>query len=61
MAGSRSESYKIKRSDRTLTGATSELEFSSQGNESTPRDFKLSSMTTEMGSVVGQLTQVEHN
>ena len=44
MAGLRSTSYKTKRSDRTLTGATLEMEVLSHCGESTLQDFKPSSM-----------------
>ena len=40
MAGLRSASYKTKRSDRTLTGATLEMEILSQCGESTLRGFR---------------------
>ena len=39
MAGLRSASYKTKRSDRTLTGATLEMEIFSQCGQSTLRDL----------------------
>ena len=61
MAGSKSASYKTKRSDRTLTGATLEMEILSQCGESSLQDFKPSSMNDGKGSVVGQLVPVEHN
>ena len=61
MAGLKSASYKTKRSDRTLTGATLELEILSQCGESTLRDFKPSPMYHGKKSVVGQLVSVEHN
>ena len=44
MAGIKSTSYKCKRSDRTLTGATLEKEILSQCGESTMKDFKPSPM-----------------
>ena len=44
MAGIKSTGYKSKRSDRTLTGATLEMEILSQCGESTMRDFKPSPM-----------------
>ena len=47
MAGLRSTSYKTKRSDRTLTGATLEMEVLSLCGESTLQDFKPSSMNHE--------------
>ena len=53
MAGLRSATYKTKRSNRTLTGATLEIEILSQCGESTLRDFKPSSMNHGKGSVVG--------
>ena len=53
--------YKIKRSDRTLTGATLEMEILSQFGESTIKDFKPSPMNHEKGSVVGHLVPVEYN
>ena len=60
MAGLK-RSYKTKKSDRTLTGATLEMEILSQCEESTLRDFRPSSMSHGKGSVVGQLIPVEHN
>ena len=56
MAGIKSTGYKSKRSDRTLTGATLEMEILSQCRESTVKDFKPSSMNHRKGSVAGQLT-----
>ena len=44
MAGLRSASYKTKRNDRTLTGATLEMEILSQCGQSTIRDFRPSCM-----------------
>ena len=44
MVGLKSASYKIKRSERSLTGATLQMEILSQCGESTPQDFKPSSM-----------------
>ena len=38
MAGLRSAKYKIKRNDRTLTGATLEMEILSQSGQSTQQD-----------------------
>ena len=61
MAGIKSTGYKSKRSDRTLTGATLEMEILSQCGESTMKDFKLSSMNHGKGSVAGQLVPVEYN
>ena len=61
MAGIKSASYKTKKSDRTLTGATLEMEILSQCGESTLTDFKPSLMNHVKGSLVGQLVPVEHN
>ena len=61
MAGLKSASYKTKRSDRTLTGATLEMEILSQCGESTLKYFKPSPMNHGKGSVVGQLVPVEYN
>ena len=61
MPGLKSASYKTKRSDRTLTGATLEMEILSQCGESTLQDFKPSSMNHGKGRVVGQLVPVEYN
>ena len=61
MAGIKSTGYKTKRSDRTLTGATLEIEILSQCGESTMKDFKPSSMYHGKGSVAGQLVPVEYN
>ena len=61
MAGLKSASYKTKSNDRTLTGATLEMEILSQCGESTPQDFKPSPMNHGKGSVVGQLVPVEYN
>ena len=61
MAGIKSTGYKSKRSDRTLTGATLEMEILSQCGESTMKDFKPSPMNHGKGSVVGQLVSVEYN
>ena len=55
MAGIKSTGYKTKTSDRTLTGATIEMEILSQCGESTVKDFKPSPMNHGKGSVVGQL------
>ena len=60
MAGIKSASYKTKRSDRTLTGMTLEMEILSQCGESTLKDFKPSPMNHGMGIVVGQLVPVEY-
>ena len=59
MAGIKSTGYKSKRSDRTLTGATLEMEILSQCGESTLKDFKASPMNHGKGSVVGQLVPVK--
>ena len=48
-------------SDRTLTGATLEMEILSQCGESTMKDFKPSPMNHGKGSVAGQLIPVEYN
>ena len=61
MAGIKSVSYKTKRSDRTLTGATLEMEILSQCGEITLKDFRSSPMNYGKGSVVGQLDPVEYN
>ena len=61
MAALKSVSYKTKRSDRTLTGATLEREILGQCEESTLQVFKPSSMNHGKGSVVGQLVPVECN
>ena len=61
MAGIKSTGYKSKRSDRTLTGATMEMEILSQCGESTMKDFKPSPMNNGKGSVAGQLVPVEYN
>ena len=47
--------------DRTLTGATLEMEILSQCGESTLKVFKPSSMNHGKGSVAGQLVPVEYN
>ena len=49
MAGIKSTGYKSKRSDRTLTGATLEMEILSQCGESTIKDFKPSPMNHGKG------------
>ena len=59
MAGIKSTGYKSKMSDRTLTGATLEIEILSQCGESTMKDFKPSPMNHGKGSVAGQLVPVE--
>ena len=61
MARIKSTGYESKRSDRTLTGATLEMEILSQCGESTMKDFKPSPMNHGNGSVVGQLVPVEYN
>ena len=61
MAGIKSTGYKSKRSDRTLTGATLEMEILSQCGESTMRDFKPSPMNHGKGNVAGKLVPVEYN
>ena len=61
MAGIKSSGYKTKWSDRTLTGATLEMEILSQCGESTMKDFIPSPMNHGKGSVVGQLVPVEYN
>ena len=61
MAGIKSSGYNTKRSDRTLTGPTLEMETLSQCGESTLKYFKPSPMNQGKGSVVGQLVPVEYN
>ena len=61
MAAIKSTCYKSKRSDRTLTGATLEMEILSQCGESTMKDFKQSPMNHGKGIVAGQLVPVEYN
>ena len=61
MAGLKPASYKTKRSDSTLTGATLEMEILNQCGESTLKDFKPSLMYHGNGSVVGQLFPVEYD
>ena len=61
MAGIKSTGYKSKRSDRTLTGETLEMEILSQCGESTMKKFKPSPMNNGKGSVAGQLIPVEYN
>ena len=60
VAGIKTASYKTKKSDRTLTGATLEMEILSQCGESTLKDFKRSPMNHGKGSVVGQLVPGEY-
>ena len=55
MAGIKSTGYKSNRSDRTLTGATLEMEILSQCGESTMKVFKPSPMNHGKGNVAGQL------
>ena len=59
MAGIKSASYKTKKSNRTLTGATLEMQILSQCGESTLKDFKPSPINHGKGSVVGQLVPVK--
>ena len=61
MAGIKSTCYKSKRIDRTLTGATLEMEILSQCGKSTMKYFKPSSMNHGKGSVAGQLVPVQYN
>ena len=61
MAGIKSTGYKSKRSDRTLTGATLEMEILSQCVESAMKDFKPSPINHGKGNVAGQLVPVEYN
>ena len=61
MAGIRSAAYKTKRSDRTPTGATLEMEILSHCGESILRDFRSSCMNLGKESVTVQLTPVEYN
>ena len=61
MAGIKSTGYNSKRSDRTLTGATLEMEIFSQCGESPMKDFKPTPMNNGKGSVAGQLVPVEYN
>ena len=61
ITGLKSASYKTKRSDRTLTGATLEMEILSQFGEKTLQNFKPSPMNHGKGSVVGWLVPVEYN
>ena len=57
----KSTGYKSKRSDRTLTGATLEMEILSQCGESAMKDFKPSPMNHGKGNVAVQLVPVEYN
>ena len=61
MAGKKSTGYKTKKSNRTLTGATLEMEILSQCGESSMKDFKPYPMNHGKGSVVGKLVSVEYN
>ena len=61
MARIKSTGYKSKRSDRTLTGATMEVEILTQCGENTVKDSKLSPMNHGKGSVAVQLVPVEYN
>ena len=61
MAGVKSTGYKTNRSDRTLTGATLEMEVLSQCGESTMKVFKPSPINHGKGIVVGQLVPLECN
>ena len=61
MAGTKSTGYKTKRSDRTVTGVTLEIEILSHCGESTLKVFEQSPMNHGKGSVVGQLVPVEYN
>ena len=61
MAGIKSTGYKSRRSDRTLTGATLEMEILSQCGDNTVKDFKPSPMNHGKGSVAGQLVPVDYN
>ena len=61
MTGIKSTGYKTKKSDRTLTGASLEMEMLSQCGESTFKDFKRSPMNHGKGRVVVQLVSVEYN
>ena len=61
MAWIKSTENKSKMSDRTLTGATLEMEILSQCGESTMKDFKPSPMNHGKGSVAVQLVPVEYN
>ena len=60
MTGIKSASYKTKKSDRTLTEATFEMEILSQCWKSTLKDFKPSPMNHGKGSVLGRLVPVEY-
>ena len=61
MAGIKLTCFKSKRSDRTLTGASLELEILSQCGESTMKNFKPSPMNHGKGNVARQPVPVEYN
>ena len=61
MAWIKSTGYKSKRSDRTLAGATLEIQILCQCGESTMKVFKPSPMNHGKGSVAGQLVPVEYD
>ena len=61
MAGIKSTGYKSKKSDRTLTRATLEMEILSQCGESKMKDFQPSPMNHGKGNVAGHLVPVEYN
>ena len=61
MARLKLASYKTKRSDRTLTGATLEMEILSRCGENALWDFRPLCMNHGKGSVIGELTPVEYN
>ena len=61
MTGIKSTGYKTNKIDRTVTGATFEMEILSQCGESTMKHFKPSAMNHGKGSVVGQLVPVEYD
>ena len=60
MAGKKPTGYKTKKSDRTVTAATLEMEILGQCGESTLKDFKPSPMNHGKGSDVRKLVPVEH-
>ena len=60
-AGLKPASYKTWRSNRTLTGATLEMEIISQCGESTHKDFIPSLINHGKGNVVGQIVPMEYN
>ena len=60
MAGLRSASYRTKRSDLTLTGATSQMKYSANGGKY-PWGFIPSCLNHGKRSVIGQLTPVAYN